>query len=225
MRWCVRCVRRPQDPPRAGRLNSALNRFRLAIVHLPNALPRLTRWSENPGPDQPPAGLHSTSHQAGPGQERPSENATARRRSREPRPRICRSSLSNAIPSVDRNRATCSPGQENTRGTTERDQVSPAPYLSCLAVLDQYQGSQNQEALRRLVSLRIHARQSRTRLSFCRRYKRDPAALRNECFPSKIPKLCRWSVEILPRQDFAASFPERPCTRKRRLAMPVCISN
>ena len=155
------------------------------------------------------------------GHKGPSEKARARRRSRESRPHICRSSLSIAILSVDRNRTTCSPGQENTRGTAERDQVARVSYLFFLAVLDRYQDSQNQEALPRPVSLRSHARQSRTQLSFCRRYKRDPAARRNECFLSRILKLCRWSVETLPRRDFAASFPGRPCTQKRHLAMPV----
>jgi hypothetical protein len=103
------------------------------------------------------------------------------------RPHIYRRSPSNAIQDVYRNRETCLPDQESNRGTTECDQVLPVPYSSYPVILDRYHDSQNQEALRRLVSLRFHVRRNRTRLLPLQRHKRDPAARQNECFLPRIP--------------------------------------
>ena len=121
------------------------------------------------------------------GQEPTSDKTTVRQKSRESRPRIGQSFLSNAIPSVCRNRMICLTDQESIRGTTGCDQVLPVPYSSCLAILGRYHVSRKQEVAQRLVSLRFHARRSRTRLFSHRRYKRDPAARQNECFLPKIP--------------------------------------
>ena len=115
------------------------------------------------------------------------EKTTARQISREPRRRICQRFPLNAIPGVYKTRETCSPDQESTRETTGCVQALPIRHTSCPAILDRYHDSRNQAATQRLLSLRFHARRSRSQLFSHQRCRRDPAARQSGYSLPKIP--------------------------------------